>query len=188
MQYKKQTLALVQTTLNLSSKTSPIFIRHIYLSVCKDERERNNKITITTMSRIHPAEDRFSKEAGIRLCPSKFTVWKRSSMTFQGTDGFTVFDQHGRLAFRVDNYSRRHRCDLQGGLILMDGSGKALLTMRPQVTKKFPKRVYSLSICTVSYARKLVLLTNRRCMKRTDFKRAPPMECVRRRRRRSQLH
>lgn len=60
------------------------------------------------------------------------TVWKRSSMSFQGTDGFTVFDQRGRLAFRVDNYSRNNR-HLKGGLLLMDGAGKALLTLKPQV-------------------------------------------------------
>ncbi|XAR55697.1 hypothetical protein NMG60_11035865 [Bertholletia excelsa] len=55
------------------------------------------------------------------------TVWKRSSMSFQGTDGFTVFDGSGRLAFRVDNYSRKDR-----GLVLMDGSGEVLLTLKPQ--------------------------------------------------------
>lgn len=64
--------------------------------------------------------------------PSVLTVWKRSSMSFQGTDGFTVFDQRGRLAFRVDNYSRKNSC-LLGGLLLMDGAGKALLTLKPQV-------------------------------------------------------
>ncbi|KAK3018220.1 hypothetical protein RJ639_002754 [Escallonia herrerae] len=59
-------------------------------------------------------------------------------MSFQGTDGFTVFDGHGRLAFRVDNYTRMSssRCVAGGGggagLVLMDGSGKALLTLIPQ--------------------------------------------------------
>ena len=69
-------------------------------------------------------------------CPAAavvvLTVWKRSSMTFQGTDGFTVFDGNGRLAFRVDNYSRKKGL-LKGGLVLMDGPGKALLTLKPQV-------------------------------------------------------
>ncbi|KAF3448941.1 hypothetical protein FNV43_RR09659 [Rhamnella rubrinervis] len=62
--------------------------------------------------------------------PSPFvlTVWKRSSMSFQGTDGFTVFDDRGRLTFRVDNYSRKSRW-----LVLMDGAGRALLTLKPQV-------------------------------------------------------
>ncbi|KAK2983621.1 hypothetical protein RJ640_023155 [Escallonia rubra] len=103
------------------------------------------------MSRIHPAENnnnssRTSSSAGAdhrdlaEARPSEFalrlTVWKRSSMSFQGTDGFTVFDGHGRLAFRVDNYTRMSssRCVAGGGagLVLMDGSGKALLTLIPQ--------------------------------------------------------
>ncbi|GFY93146.1 hypothetical protein Acr_08g0015420 [Actinidia rufa] len=50
-------------------------------------------------------------------------------MSFQGTDGFTVFDSCGQLAFRVDNYTRKDG----GGLVLMDGSGNALLTLKPQM-------------------------------------------------------
>jgi len=57
------------------------------------------------------------------------TVWKRSSMSFQGTDGFTVFDPHGTLVFRVDNYSRKNGY----GLVLMDGVGNALLSLKPKV-------------------------------------------------------
>ncbi|KAI4324566.1 hypothetical protein MLD38_030044 [Melastoma candidum] len=86
------------------------------------------------MSRIHPEKDGSNKGSGaLRPRPSKFTVWKRSSMTFQGTDGFTVFDEHGKLAFRVENYSRRRPRGSQGGLVLMDGSGRAIVTMRPQI-------------------------------------------------------
>ncbi|KAI3708991.1 hypothetical protein L2E82_38645 [Cichorium intybus] len=76
------------------------------------------------------------------------TVWKRSSMSFQGTDGFTVYDRHGKLGFRVDNYSRnshvRNRwscsndgagCVSGGGsggaLVLMDGSDNPLITLKP---------------------------------------------------------
>ena len=94
------------------------------------------------MSRIHPADnqcaDKYVKEEEncIRNCehdpydsPCVLTVWKRSSMSFQGTDGFTVFDSCGQLAFRVDNYTRKDG----GGLVLMDGSGNALLTLKPQV-------------------------------------------------------
>uniref|UniRef100_A0A6N2KMI7 Protein LURP-one-related 5-like n=1 Tax=Salix viminalis TaxID=40686 RepID=A0A6N2KMI7_SALVM len=57
------------------------------------------------------------------------TVWKRSSMSFQGTDGFTVFGPHGTLVFRVDNYSRKNGC----GLVLMDGVGNALLSLKPKI-------------------------------------------------------
>ncbi|KAF8397069.1 hypothetical protein HHK36_018707 [Tetracentron sinense] len=80
------------------------------------------------MSRIHPAEKKCQGPTREVVYPSVFTVWKKSSMTFQGTDGFTVFNGGGRLAFRVDNYSRKYRC-----LVLMDGAGKALLTLRPQI-------------------------------------------------------
>ncbi|XP_034693750.1 protein LURP-one-related 5-like [Vitis riparia] len=103
------------------------------------------------MSRIHPTTNKCQDlslkgaSSGVDInnagddavstnpsCPSAvLTVWKRSSMTFQGTDGFTVFDQHGRLAFRVDNYSRK-KGHVKGGLVLMDGAGKALLTLKPQ--------------------------------------------------------
>ncbi|KAL3327975.1 hypothetical protein AABB24_035569 [Solanum stoloniferum] len=71
--------------------------------------------------------------------PSIFTVWKKSSMSFQGTDGFTVFDKQGRLVFRVDNYTRRKnraiasRGSRSSGLVLMDAQGKPLLTLRPQM-------------------------------------------------------
>ena len=64
--------------------------------------------------------------------PAVYTVWKRSSMGFQGTDGFCVYDDAGRLAFRVDNYSRRRKL-CAGELLLMDGQGTPLLSLRPQV-------------------------------------------------------
>lgn len=92
------------------------------------------------MCRIHPAAassrskafPAIGEDREESLSPNKLTVWKRSSMTFQGTDGFTVFDRNGKLAFRVDNYSRNKSCG-EGGLVLMDGAGNALLTLRPQV-------------------------------------------------------
>ncbi|XP_062076165.1 protein LURP-one-related 8-like [Humulus lupulus] len=96
------------------------------------------------MSRIHPADEskkycqkywlnhglnnHVDNDQGL----SVLTVWKRSSMSFQGTDGFTVFNNHGRLVFRVDNYSRKNSC-VKGGLVLMDGTGKPLLTLKPQI-------------------------------------------------------
>uniref|UniRef100_J3NAW7 Uncharacterized protein n=1 Tax=Oryza brachyantha TaxID=4533 RepID=J3NAW7_ORYBR len=61
-----------------------------------------------------------------------YTVWKRSSMGFQGTDGFSVYDSAGSLAFRVDNYSRRRKA-FAGDLLLMDGHGTPLLSLRPQI-------------------------------------------------------
>ena len=60
------------------------------------------------------------------------TVWMRSSMGFHGTDGFSVYDAVGALAFRVDNYSRRRKL-FAGELLLMDGRGAPLLALRPQV-------------------------------------------------------
>jgi hypothetical protein len=64
--------------------------------------------------------------------PAVYTVWKRSSMGFHGTDGFSVYDAAGSLAFRVDNYSRRRKL-FAGELLLMDGRGAPLLALRPQV-------------------------------------------------------
>ncbi|GJN28442.1 hypothetical protein PR202_gb16567 [Eleusine coracana subsp. coracana] len=64
--------------------------------------------------------------------PAVYTVWKRSSMGFQGTDGFSVYDAAGSLAFRVDNYSRRRKL-FAGELLLMDGHGASLLALRPQI-------------------------------------------------------
>ena len=96
-----------------------------------------------TTTRIHPSETtrplirhrsgggdpsgRASSSAALR-----YTVWKRSSMGFQGTDGFSVYDAAGALAFRVDNYSRRRKL-FAGELLLMDGHGAPLLALRPQV-------------------------------------------------------
>ncbi|GJR83017.1 LURP-one-related 5-like protein [Tanacetum coccineum] len=95
------------------------------------------------MSRIHPASSSGSHHRVQREDPkhASLTVWKRSSMSFQGTDGFTVYDHNGSLAFRVDNYSRNtthggFSCSSDnnaGPLVLMDGYGKPLLTLKPQI-------------------------------------------------------
>ncbi|PKA60298.1 Protein LURP-one-related 8 [Apostasia shenzhenica] len=61
-----------------------------------------------------------------------WTVWKKSSMGFVGSDGFSVFDGEGRLAFRVDNYSRRSKL-LLGELLLMDAVGRPLFALKPQI-------------------------------------------------------
>ncbi|KAL5738899.1 hypothetical protein ACOSQ2_028079 [Xanthoceras sorbifolium] len=96
------------------------------------------------MSKIHPSTSSGSKggdnnnnmllrEKEEDMRPCMLTVWKRSSMSFQGTDGFTVFDNQGRLVFRVDNYSRNSRRVAAAGLLLMDGAGNALLSLKPQI-------------------------------------------------------
>ncbi|KAK4487966.1 hypothetical protein RD792_003704 [Penstemon davidsonii] len=52
------------------------------------------------------------------------TVWKKSLLF--NCDGFTVFDAAGNLVYRVDNYTSGNK----GQIVLMDGSGKSLLTIR----------------------------------------------------------
>ncbi|XP_047052345.1 protein LURP-one-related 8-like [Lolium rigidum] len=92
------------------------------------------------MSRIHPSDrrgDHGARRAASAARPGQeqpavYTVWKRSSMGFQGTDGFSVYDAAGRLAFRVDNYARRPKA-FAGELLLMDGRGAPLLSLRPQI-------------------------------------------------------
>ncbi|KAF3792902.1 LURP-one-related 15 protein [Nymphaea thermarum] len=61
--------------------------------------------------------------------PSSFTVWKKSSMSFDCMDGFTVLDSCGRLVFRVDNYQSGCPC-LTREVVLMDGKGTPLFTLR----------------------------------------------------------
>ncbi|CAN6325645.1 unnamed protein product [Urochloa humidicola] len=84
-------------------------------------------------TRIHPSDTgRARRGAPADRRPAVYTVWKRSSMGFQGTDGFCVYDDAGRLVFRVDNYSRRRKL-CAGELLLMDGQGTPLLSLRPQL-------------------------------------------------------
>ncbi|XP_077215409.1 protein LURP-one-related 8-like [Tasmannia lanceolata] len=52
------------------------------------------------------------------------TVWKKSLLF--NCNGFTVFDAKGNLVFRVDNYAARNK----GEIVLIDGAGKRLLTIR----------------------------------------------------------
>lgn len=54
---------------------------------------------------------------------TSLTVWRKSLIS--SCNGFTVIDTNGNLAYRVDNYMGRPE-----EVILMDGSGKSLLTMR----------------------------------------------------------
>ncbi|XWS50017.1 hypothetical protein CRYUN_Cryun12cG0052300 [Craigia yunnanensis] len=55
------------------------------------------------------------------LCTS-LTVWRKSLII--SCNGFTVIGSDGSLVYRVDNYMGRPK-----ELILMDGSGKSILTM-----------------------------------------------------------
>ncbi|CAN4086397.1 unnamed protein product [Withania somnifera] len=51
----------------------------------------------------------------------------KTSLFFTG-DGFTAYDSHGQAVFRVDTYGRDSR-DV-GELVLMDATGRCLLTVR----------------------------------------------------------
>jgi len=62
-----------------------------------------------------------------------YTVLK-TSLFFSG-DGFTVYDSHGQLVFRVDSYGPDSR-DLDE-LVLMDPDGRCLLTVRRKVRRHF---------------------------------------------------
>ncbi|KAG6533774.1 protein LURP-one-related 12-like isoform X1 [Zingiber officinale] len=90
------------------------------------------------MSRIHPtviSNGGIEEEQQIpcaAAAASAWTVWKKSSMAFHGTDGFSIYDGKGNLAFRVENYSRKHKC-FAGELLLMDGAGNALMALKPQI-------------------------------------------------------
>ncbi|RRT63380.1 hypothetical protein B296_00007707 [Ensete ventricosum] len=99
------------------------------------------------MSKIHPTVSKIYDQEELTTTttnsPSVWTVWKKSSMGFHGSDGFSIYDGKGRLAFRVDNYSRKHKC-FAGELLLMDGDGKAVMTLRPQVGSTGPSFSYLL--------------------------------------------
>ncbi|KAG0459472.1 hypothetical protein HPP92_022600 [Vanilla planifolia] len=84
------------------------------------------------MTKIYPSEIRGKElEESASTTATSLTVWKKSSMSFVGTDGFSAYDGEGRLAFRVDNYSRRSKY-LLGELVLMDAVGKPLFHLRPK--------------------------------------------------------
>ncbi|MCL7049791.1 hypothetical protein MKW94_006438 [Papaver nudicaule] len=54
------------------------------------------------------------------------TVWKKSLLF--NSNGFTVFNTEGKLVFRVDNYQSGTGSKKE--IVLMDGTGKCLLTIR----------------------------------------------------------
>lgn len=55
--------------------------------------------------------------------PVSLTVWRKSLIV--GCSGFTVINSDGDLVYRVDNYG----CCRQQELVLMDASGKPILTV-----------------------------------------------------------
>lgn len=55
----------------------------------------------------------------------------KTSLFFTG-DGFTVYDCNGQLVFRVDSYAPDARDKAE--LVLMDHSGRCLLTVRRKVS------------------------------------------------------
>lgn len=63
---------------------------------------------------------------------TSLTVWRKSLLI--SCNGFTVIDSHGNLIYRVDNYIGRPE-----EIILMDGLGNSVLTMRRnKVDLNFP--------------------------------------------------
>ncbi|KAL3650131.1 hypothetical protein CASFOL_006534 [Castilleja foliolosa] len=66
------------------------------------------------------------------------TVWKKSLIGLN-CDGFTVFDSHGNLVYRVDNY--RSSSSSSDEIFLMDAHGESLLTIRRRRPKKLMGRL-----------------------------------------------
>ncbi|XP_020700630.2 protein LURP-one-related 8 isoform X2 [Dendrobium catenatum] len=88
-------------------------------------------------SKIYPSEIQVKDgEEQTKKLVKAWTVWKKSSMSFVGSDGFSVYDEDGKLAFRVDNYSRKNKF-LIGELLLMDPIGRPLLSLRPQIMSMY---------------------------------------------------
>ncbi|GFP90043.1 protein lurp-one-related 8 [Phtheirospermum japonicum] len=67
------------------------------------------------------------------------TVWKKSLVL--NCDGFTVFDSHGNLVYRVDNYRSSSYSAAAGEIFLMDAHGNSLLTIRRRRPKKLMGRL-----------------------------------------------
>lgn len=70
-----------------------------------------------------PAEAELKNNMDLNDDCTSLTVWRKSLIT--SCNGFTVIDTNGNLVYRVDNYMVRPQ-----EVILMDGAGKSLLTMR----------------------------------------------------------
>ena len=96
----------------------------MFLKSASRRRVNNNEESSSEEER----ESYCSKE--IIGCGSVLTVWKKSLL--MSCSGFTVIDGKGNLVFRVDNY-----CGRPGEIVLMDASGKSMLTVRRQKVIKF---------------------------------------------------
>ncbi|EXC35208.1 Protein LURP-one-related 8 [Morus notabilis] len=72
------------------------------------------------------AAEKLKSSGGSELGDSAvvLTVWTKSLLF--NCNGFTVYDGKGNLVFRVDNYLAGNK----GEIVLMDASGKPLLTIR----------------------------------------------------------
>ncbi|KAK4796103.1 hypothetical protein SAY86_028429 [Trapa natans] len=81
----------------------------------------NTALALTRTAPIPPPVITRASSGG---APEVLTVWRKSLLL--NCNGFTVFDCKGNLVFRVDNYVAGHR----GEIVLMDASGKPLLTIR----------------------------------------------------------
>jgi uncharacterized protein YxjI len=80
------------------------------------------------MAKVHPnAAESVQAEAEGEL-PTVLTVWRKSLLF--NCDGFTVYDARGDLAFRVDCYAGSFRRRRRADVVLMDATGKPLLTVR----------------------------------------------------------
>ncbi|KAG6791659.1 hypothetical protein POTOM_000789 [Populus tomentosa] len=82
---------------------------------------------------VAETEEVESKISTAGKCTS-LTVWRKSLLI--SCNGFTVINSCGDLVYRVDNY-----IDRPEELVLMDGSGKSILTMRRR--KKLGVRIDS---------------------------------------------
>uniref|UniRef100_A0A0E0MJ03 Tubby C-terminal domain-containing protein n=1 Tax=Oryza punctata TaxID=4537 RepID=A0A0E0MJ03_ORYPU len=120
------------TPMICSSLWLPPSISNLVTSTSLIKLARMRRIQIHPSSRGAGGGSRARRQAAAADQPVVYTVWKRSSIGFQGTDGFSVYDSAGKLAFRVDNYSRRRKA-FAGDLLLMDGHGTPLLSLRPQI-------------------------------------------------------
>ncbi|PIM99530.1 hypothetical protein CDL12_27973 [Handroanthus impetiginosus] len=83
------------------------------------------------MTKVHPnaaSASPLSKPSSNTSKPDPnsvvLTVWKKSLLF--NCDGFTVFDAHGNLVYRVDNYVSGNKAEI----FLMDAFGRSLLTIR----------------------------------------------------------